>query len=74
VLDKTDILCVQKKLDVDLDQNLLSFPSFNFESKVISFCSRDGICVASTPHFVRRLDREGTNSHLVIIDINVKTI
>jgi hypothetical protein len=65
-----DILCLpETELDVNIDHELLSFQLFNYESEVNSIKSRVGIYVRQKINYVRRFDLEGTNSHVVIIDV-----
>ena len=68
--EKIDVLCLQETdLAANLDSNLLSFPGYCYESEVNTYRARVGIYVNARINFVRRTDLEGTNSHLIIIDI-----
>jgi exonuclease III len=68
--EKIDILCLQEtKLQINLDHNLLSFPGASFESENNDICSRVGVYINSNIIFTRRIDLEGHNSHLIILDI-----
>ena len=68
-----DILCLQEtELDVNIDHELLSFQSYNYESEINSIKSRVGVYIKQKMNYVRRRDLEGSDSHLVIIDIKSK--
>ena len=68
-----DVLCLQEtELDANTDHELLSFQSFNYESEVNSIKSRVGVYIKQKMNYVRRLDLEGSDAHLVIIDIKSK--
>jgi endonuclease/exonuclease/phosphatase family metal-dependent hydrolase len=75
IQEKIDILCLQETdLDHNLDHNQLSFSGYNYESESNSFRSRVGIYTKTNINYVRRTDLEGLDSHLVIIDIQGKSI
>ena len=65
-----DIMCLQEtELTVNLDHNLFSFPGFNFESETCSTKSRVGIYVNTCIDYVRRIDLEIVDCHMIILDI-----
>jgi hypothetical protein len=71
--EKIDILCPQEKeIVINIDHNLMSFLGYLYESESNAIKSTVGCYVNSNLSYVRRLDLEGNDSHLVILD--VKTI
>jgi hypothetical protein len=52
----------------------MSFPDYVNESKLNETRSRVGCYVKSNISYVRRIDLEGKNSHLIILDIKTKVI
>jgi endonuclease/exonuclease/phosphatase family metal-dependent hydrolase len=68
--EKIDILCLQEtELEINVDQNLMSFNGFFYESENNNVRSRVGCYVNTNLSYIRRLELEGQNSHLVILDI-----
>ena len=68
--NKIDIMCLQEtEIENNFDHNLLSFPGYNYESELNDIKSRVGTYVRKGLDYVRRTDLEGTNSHLVVIDL-----
>jgi hypothetical protein len=55
--------------EIEINQNLLSFPDYNHIPEINDAKSRIGIYVNSKLDYVRRLDLEGLNSDIVIIDL-----
>jgi hypothetical protein len=47
----------------------MSFKNFNYESEINDVISRVGLLINSGLDYTRRRDLEGTNNHLIIIDI-----
>jgi hypothetical protein len=71
ISEKIDKLCLQEtELIINLDHNLMSFNDYTFESETSNVKSRTGMYVRLGTKYLRRLDLEGLNSHMVIIDIN----
>jgi exonuclease III len=67
--EKIDILCLQEtEIETNTDHNLMSLPGYLYESKENTIKSRVGCYVNTNLLYVRRLDLEGSNSHLVILD------
>jgi hypothetical protein len=67
--EKIDILCLQEtEIEINFD-NLMSFSGFFYESEINNIPSRVGCYVNSDLSYMRRLDLEGFNSHLLILDI-----
>ena len=65
-----DILCLQEtELVKNLDHNLMSFPGYVYESETNDTCSRVGCFLNSKISYVRRMDLEGVNSHLIVLDV-----
>ena len=72
--EKIDILCKQEtELNKNLDHNLLSFPEFAIETENNTLKSRVGIYVSSRIDYVRKLELEGVDSNLIIIDLMGKS-
>ena len=70
IQEKIDILCLQETdIVANCDSNLMSFPGYCYESEVNSNRARVGVYINSKINFIRRQDLEGTNSHLLIIDV-----
>jgi exonuclease III len=71
--EKIDILCLQEtELINNLNHDLLSFPSYCFESEINDNKSRVGVYIHHNINYVRRSDLEGCNKHILIIDIKSK--
>ena len=66
-----DLLLMQEtEVDISLDPDLLSFPGYNYESECVkNVKARVGCYVKSNLNYIRRTDLEGTNLHLLVIDI-----
>ncbi len=70
VENEIDVLCVQEtELIANLDHDLMSFKNFNYESEINDVISRVGLLINSGLDYTRRRDLEGTNNHVIIIDI-----
>jgi hypothetical protein len=68
--NKVDICCLQEiELDSDFDQELLSFPNYCLEVEQNDVKRRVAIYIRSTINYRRRHDLEGSNSHLVVVDL-----
>ena len=71
--EQIDILCLQEtELEINLHHNLMSFPGYIYESEMNKTQSRVGCYVKSNISYVRRIDLEGQDSHLIILDIKAK--
>ena len=71
--EKIDILCLQEtELNINLNHDLLSFPTYCFESEINKNKSRVGVYIHQNVNYVRRSDLEGCNKHILIIDIKSK--
>jgi hypothetical protein len=68
--ENIDVLCLQEtELLYNLDHNLMSLNGYVFEAEINCELSRVGIYLKSEINYVRRLYLEGSNLHLVIIDV-----
>jgi exonuclease III len=68
--EKNDIMCLQETdLDQNLDHSLLRFGGYTFESETNLFRSKVGIYVDSSINYVRKLELEGVDTHVIILDI-----
>ena len=68
--EKIDILCVQEtELNTELCHNLLSFPGYSYESEKSSIKARIGTYVSNAVKYVRRLDLEIEDCHVMIFDV-----
>ena len=56
----------------DIDQNVLKISGYNLEIEKNSTKSRVGIYVSNAISYVRRTDLEGTDSNIIIIDLEGK--
>ena len=66
-----DILCVQEtEIPNDFPSELLTFNGYNYENECNDVKSRCGVYVKNNISYVRRLDLEIKNVHVIIIDIN----
>ena len=69
--NEIDILCMQ---EIEIQSNypiaLLSFSGYNFECENNDLKARCGIYISNSISYVRRLDIETENLHVVIIDLN----
>ena len=75
--ENIDVFCLQEvEIEHSFNKNLLDLRGFAFELENNSLKARVGIYVKNSIKYVRRMDLEGIDSHLVIIDISclVKTI
>ena len=65
-----DVCCMQEvDLLVNHPTELLSFPGYNLETETNNLKIRVGVYVNERIKYRRRSDLEGTNSHIVILDI-----
>ena len=65
-----DVLCMQEtEILKDIDHNELKISDYNLELENNSIKSRVGFFVSKTIDYVRRLDLEGCDSNLIIIDL-----
>ena len=65
-----DVLCMQEtEILKDIDHNELRISDYNLELEDNSIKSRVGFFVSKTIDYVRRLDLEGCDSNLIIIDL-----
>ena len=63
----------ETEVNHNLDQNLLGFPGYHFESESIStYKARVGCYIKSGIDYVRRTELEGKDSHLIILDIRAE--
>ena len=70
ISEKIDILCLQEtELITNLDHSLMSFNDYTFESETNNVKSRTGMYIRTGTKYLRRLDLEGVNSHMVVIDV-----
>jgi hypothetical protein len=68
--EKIGRLCLQEtEIEINIDHNIMSFPGYLYESEVNTIKSRVGCYINTNLSYVRRLDLEGSNSHLVILDV-----
>ena len=68
--EKIDVLCLQEtEIEINVDHNLMSFPGYLYESESNSIKSRVGCYINANLSYVRRIDLEGSNAHLVILDV-----
>ena len=68
--EKIDILCLQEtELNINLNQNLLSFPGYCYESENNPVLSRVGVYIKSEINYIRRSELEGKNHHLMVLDV-----
>ena len=59
----------ETELNKNLNHNLLSFPGFAIETENNTLKSRVGIYVRSRINYMRKLELEGGDSNLIIIDL-----
>jgi exonuclease III len=71
--ENIEILCLQEtEIVPELESRLLSFPGFEFETENNAIKARVGCYIKSGIKYMRRIDLEGINSHLLIIDISAE--
>jgi hypothetical protein len=71
--ENIEILCLQEtEIVPELEASLLSFPCFEYETKNHSTKARVGCYIKSGIKYMRCIDLEGINSHLLIIDISAE--
>jgi exonuclease III len=69
ISENIDILCLQEtELKINIDHSLMSFNDYTFESETNKVKSRTGMYIKLGTKYLRRLDLEGVNSHMVVID------
>ena len=68
-----DVLCLQ---EIDLEKGypseILSLPNYELEVEANSIKSRVGLYISKSIKYVRKLDLEGVNAHLIVVDIKAK--
>ena len=68
--ENINILCMQEtEINKDLDHNLLSFPGYAIETEKNNTLSRVAVYLDNRISYIRRLDFEGINSNLLILDL-----
>ena len=68
--NKIDICCLQEtELESAYQNDLLSFPGFAIEVEQNDVKKRVGVYIKSTISYRRRIDLEGRNSHLIVLDL-----
>ena len=68
--ESLDLLCMQEiDIEKDYNTNLLTIPGFCLEVEKNYLKARTGIYTSNNIIYTRRSELEGTNSHLIIIDI-----
>jgi hypothetical protein len=71
---KIDIMCVQEtELNTNLDHSLLSFPSYIYEPEKCAIKARVGLFIHSGIKYVKRLDLEDVDCHVMIVDVPSET-
>ena len=74
LFEEIDVLCMQEtESNKNLDHNLLSFPGFTIETEKNTMNSKVGIFISSKINSVRKLELEGEDSNLVIINLMGKS-
>ena len=72
--NKIELLCLQEvELEQGYPNDQLSLPDYCFEAEVNSKKSRVGLFVKNTIKYARRVDLEGVDSHLIVVDIRAKS-
>ena len=68
---KIDILCLQEtEIPNDYPIELLTFSGYNYENECNDVKARCGVYISNSLSYVRCLDIELKNMHVIIIDIN----
>ena len=68
--NKIDILCVQEsEIPCNFPIELLTFSGYGYESEFNNIKSRCGIFISNNISYVRRLDIEIQNMHVIVIDL-----
>ena len=71
--ENIDILLLQEtEIEALYDSDLLSFMGYNLEIEINNTKSRVGAYVRHEIKYKRRIELEGQNSHIVIIDVTEK--
>ena len=76
IIKEKDIdICVMQEIDVKAgyDENLLSFGGYTILVENNDVKSRTGIYVKNGIRFTRKIELEGMNSGLVIIDVHLQS-
>ena len=69
--NEIDILCLQEiEIPSNYPTSLLTFSGYNFECENNDLKARCGIFISNSVSYVRRLDIETKNVHVIIIDLN----
>ena len=69
--NRIDILCIQEtELPFDYPFELLTFSGFKYENEINDVKARCGIYLSNQVSYVRRLDIERKNLHVIVIDLN----
>ena len=71
ILENRIDICNMQEVDIvnDCPKNLMSFPGYKIEIETNESKSRVATYIKDNIKYVRRIDLEGKNNHLVIIDI-----
>ena len=59
----------ETEIKINLNHDLLSFPSYVIETENNSEISREAVYISARLQYLRRVDLEGQDSNLVIIDL-----
>ena len=69
--NKIDVLCMQEtEVGNDLNIDQLSISGYSLELEKNSIKSRVGLYISKSLKYVRRIDLEGHDSNIVIIDLD----
>ena len=68
--NKIDILAVQEiEVEADFNLDLLSIPGYSFEAENNNVKCRVGMYISNSIKYMRCVNLEGLNNHLVVIDV-----
>ena len=71
--NKIDILAVQEiEVEADFNYDLLSIPGYSFEVRNNSVKCRVGIYIRNSVKYMRCVNLEALNNHLVVIDVKMQ--
>ena len=71
--NKIDICCMQEtEIPHDYPTNILTFPGFQLEVEENDLKARVAIYVADGLKYTRKLNLEGKNSNMIVIDVEMK--
>ena len=71
--EEIDICCIQEcELQKDFDERHLTFKNYNLETEINMVKRRTCVYIHNKINYIRRMELEGENNHIIVMDIDLK--